>query len=407
MTAFRFVGRDAEGNKVTGNLEGASVDAVATALANRGLTPIQIHQSSQAEDWQETIDEFLASKRVEPADLIMFCRQMYTITKAGIPLIKGVQGLAKSLKHRHFKRALEDIVVRLESGVELSAAMRHHGDIFDSLFLAMITVGETSGRLEEVFDQMSFYLERDLETSKSVKSALRYPSFVLLALAVAMVVINIWVIPAFANMFSKFSAQLPLPTRILVGVSDFFVLYWPYLLVSTILIAVGLRQYFSTPEGAKNWGRWSFKLPVVGDILERATIARYCRAFALMLQSGVPIVQAIELCSRAVDNPYLAEKIRAIRTGIERGDSLTRTHNASGLFSPLVMQMISVGEESGQVDQLLAEVASYYEREVDYDLKKIGDRIEPLLIVVMAGFVLILALGIFLPMWEMYSVQKG
>ena len=225
MTAFRFVGRDAEGNKVTGNLEGASVDAVATALANRGLTPIQIHQSSQAEDWQETIDEFLASKRVEPADLIMFCRQMYTITKAGIPLIKGVQGLAKSLKHRHFKRALEDIVVRLESGVELSAAMRHHGDIFDSLFLAMITVGETSGRLEEVFDQMSFYLERDLETSKSVKSALRYPSFVLLALAVAMVVINIWVIPAFANMFSKFSAQLPLPTRILVGVSDFFVLY--------------------------------------------------------------------------------------------------------------------------------------------------------------------------------------
>lgn len=406
MTLFRFVGRDVEGMKVSGNMEGTSSDVIASVLMSRGITPVEIHASTVSEDWRESIDDMLASKRVEISDLIMFCRQMYTITKAGIPLMKGLQGLAKSMNHRHFRRALEDIGIRLESGVELSAAMRHHGDIFDSLFLSMIVVGESSGRLEEVFDQMSFYLERDLETRKSIKSALRYPSFVLMALAIAMVVVNIFVIPAFAAMFAKFAAQLPLPTRILLGVSDFFIHFWPHLLVLTIVLAIGVREYLKTPEGAKNWGRWSFKLPVVGDILERATVARYCRALALMLQSGVPIVQAIELCAKAVDNPYLAQKILAIKTGIERGDSLTRTHNASGMFSTLVMQMIAVGEESGQVDQLLAEVASYYEREVDYDLKKVGDRIEPILIVIMAGFVLILALGIFLPMWEMYSVQK-
>lgn len=406
MTAFRFTGRDTDGTKITGQLEGVSREAIANSLLSRGIIPIDIHQTTQGEAWTETLEEALASKRVETSDLIMFCRQMFTITKAGIPIMKGIQGLARSMKHRHFRRALEDIVKRLESGVELSSAMRHHGDIFDSLFLSMIVVGENSGRLEEVFDQLSFYLERDLETRKSVKSALRYPSFVLVALAVAMVVINIWVIPAFAAMFTKFAAELPLPTRILVGVSDFFVAYWMYMLVVVFAGAVAARQYLRTDEGAKNWGRLSLRLPIVGDILERATIARYCRALALMLQSGVPIVKAIDLCAQAIDNPYLAEKIYKIRSGIERGDSLTRTHNTSGMFSPLVMQMIAVGEESGQVDQLLAEVAGYYEREVDYDLKKIGDRIEPILIVVMAGFVLVLALGIFLPMWEMYSVQK-
>ncbi|BFM12063.1 type II secretion system F family protein [Simiduia litorea] len=406
MPTYKFVGRDASGTKITGLLEGASADSIATALANKGVTPLQVTEAAQLENWIDQLNESLASKKVEITELVMFCRQMYTITKSGIPLIKGIQGLSKSMSHRHFKRALEDIVVRLESGIELSQAMRHHKDIFSSLFLSMVQVGENSGQLEEVFDQMSFYLERDLETQKSVTAALRYPMFVMIALALAMVAINIWVIPAFAAMFAKFDAALPLPTIILLGVSDFFVTFWPYMLVGLFVLIVGAREYLKTEKGASNWGRWKLKLPVVGDILERATVARYCRALALMLKSGVPIVQSLDLCAKAIDNPYLAEKIHKIRSGIERGDTLVRTHQASGMFSPLVMQMIAVGEESGQIDTLLAEMAGFYEREVDYDLKKIGDRIEPILIVIMAVFVMILALGIFLPMWSMYDVQK-
>ena len=154
------------------------------------------------------------------------------------------------------------------------------------------------------------------------------------------------------------------------------------------------------------WGQKKLQLPIVGDILERGAMARYSRSFALMLKSGVPLPTSLELCSRVIDNLYLGEKIRAIRTGIERGDSLLRTHTGSGMFTPLVLQMIAVGEESGQVDELLAEVASYYEREVDYDVDSLGAKIEPILIIIMAGFVLILALGIFLPMWSMYDIQK-
>lgn len=406
MPTYKFTGRDANGGKVQGLLEGSSADAIASALSNRGITPLQVEEAAQIENWVERLNESLASKVVETADLVMFCRQMYTITKAGIPLMKGLQGLAQSMSHRHFRRALEDIVERLESGMDLSTAMRFHQDIFSSLFLSMVKVGESSGQLEQVFDQMSFYLERDLETQKSVKAALRYPIFVMMALAAAMVAINIWVIPAFAAMFEKFNSELPLPTIILLAVSDFFVTFWPHMLVGLAVTIVGVKQYLKTEQGALNWGRYKLQLPIVGDILERATVARYCRAFALMLKSGVPIVQALDLCSKAIDNPYLAVKINKIRSGIERGDSMVRTHQASKMFSPLVMQMIAVGEESGQVDALLEEMAEFYEREVDYDLKKIGDRIEPILIVIMALFVMILALGIFLPMWSMYDVQK-
>src|SRR5690606_36540612 len=263
------------------------------------------------------------------------------------------------------------IVERLEKGVELSVAMRAHPKIFNHLYVSMISVGENSGRLDLVFRQLVDYMERDLATIKSIKSALRYPSFVLIALAVAMLVINLKVIPAFAGMFAKFGAELPLPTRILIGTSDFFVAFWPYLLGLTVIVSLRVYNYVQTDEGSRVWGRTKLRMPVVGDILERASMARYARAFSLMLKAGLPISNALELCARAIDNAYLADKIRAIRSGIERGEGFYQTHATSGMFTPLVLQMISVGEESGQVDTLLTEVAEFYEREVEYDVKQI------------------------------------
>jgi len=331
---------------------------------------------------------------------------MYTITKAGLPLIRGIRGLVASMRHPRLRDALDAIADDLETGMQLSTAMVRHDDVFDNLYVNMVRVGEDSGQLETVFNQLSEYLERDQETKKRIKSALRYPSFVLLALMVAMVVVNIFVIPAFANMFARFEAQLPLPTRMLIGTSNFFVEYWPYLLVLLIAAFVAFREYVKTDTGSVWWGEFKLKIPLVGSILNRAMMARYSRSFALMLQSGVPLPQALELCAKAIDNAFLAEKIRGIKSGVERGDSLLRTHNASEMFSPLVLQMIAVGEESGQVEELLKEVSGFYEREVDYDVKTLSDRIEPIMIVIMAGFVMVLALGIFLPMWEMYNIQK-
>ncbi|WP_341936515.1 type II secretion system F family protein [Marinimicrobium sp. C2-29] len=406
MAIYQFRGRNAEGQLVTGQLEAPTADAAAGQLSGRGVTPLAIDEHQHRQSWSQRWEQWQNSGKIETVDLIMFCRQMYTITRAGVPLVRGIRGLAANLRHVTFRETLEDIADRLESGLELSVAMRHHPNVFNNLFVSIVSVGEGSGSLEQAFQQLAAYLERDQETVKSIKAALRYPSFVLIALAIAILVINVKVIPAFANMFSQFGAQLPLPTRILIGVSDFFVFFWPYLLVAAVGTFFWVRHYLKTEAGALKWGRKKLRLPVIGDIIERASMARYARSFSVMLRAGLPINVALDLCARAIDNPYLGNKIRDIRAGVERGEGLFQTHLNSGMFTPLVLQMISVGEESGQVDQLLSEVAEFYEREVDYDVKRLSDRIEPIMIVIMASFVLILALGIFLPMWEMYNIQQ-
>ncbi len=406
MALFEFKGRNAEGRLITGQLDASNQDAAASQLLGRGITPVEIKAFIEQLSFSERFARATNRGKVEAVELIMFCRQMHTISRAGIPLVKGLRGLAASLRNYTFQQALNDIIERLEAGVELSVAMRAHPKIFNNLFVSLVSVGENSGRLDLVFKQLSDYMERDLSTIKSIKTALRYPTFVLIAITVAITIINIKVIPAFAGLFEKFEAQLPLPTRILIGISDFFVNYWMYLFAITAALIAWIYHYINTPEGSRVWGRKKLRLIVIGDIIERASLARYARSFGLMLNAGLPISAALELSARAIDNPYLGDKIRSIRSGIERGEGLYQTHLVSGMFTPLVLQMISVGEESGQVDTLLAEVALFYESEVEYDVKQLSDRIEPIMIVIMAGFVTILALGIFLPMWDMYSIQK-
>ena len=405
MALFQYSGRAQRGQPVTGQLEAASSDVVASQLIGRGITPIKIEEVSSGASALRKVNDFIGANNIRSVDLIMFSRQMYTITKAGIPLTRGIRGLAASIRHEYFQEVLSDVADRLEAGSGLSVAMRHHPKAFNQLFCSMIAVGESSGKLDEVFRQIGFYIERDEETRKRIKSAMRYPSFVLGAIVLAIVVVNIMVIPEFAKLFANFNAELPLVTKILIGFSNLFVNYWMYMLFLFGVLGVFLYRYLSSEKGALQWGKNKMRFPIVGGLIERATMARYARSFGLMLSAGVPITQSLSLCAVAIDNPYIEKKINSIRQGIERGDSLLRTHLQADLFTPLVLQMISVGEESGQVETLLTEVAEFYEREVDYDLKTLTDRIEPILIVVMAGFVLILALGIFLPMWSLYDVQ--
>lgn len=405
MPLFEYRARSPQGQLINGRLEAVSRDTAASQLLESGIIPLVIEKVADSALPMIRLQQWLGGNKVEIQELVMFARQMYTITKAGIPLISALRGLETSMQHYLMKKALLEIAEALETGMELSAAMRRHPAVFDELFVGIVSMGESSGRLEEAFDQLSEYLQRDMETARRIQSALRYPGFVAVALALAIVVINIWVIPSFATMFARFNTELPLPTRILLGTSELFVNYWPLMLIVLVASIFGLRRYIRTPQGKIQWGRLKLRLPVVGDIINRGSMARYSRSFALMMRSGVPLPQALGLCAQVIENPHLGEKIQVIRMGIERGESLLQTHTASQMFSPLVLQMIGVGEESGSVDDLLREVAEFYEREVDYDLKSLSDKIEPILIVVMAGFVMILALGIFLPMWGMYAVQ--
>lgn len=406
MALFDYRGRDASGQAVEGQLEAQSLEQAASALLARAINPIQIKPATPTSSLSVDFKRFTTRQGVEPVEMIMLCRQLHTITKAGIPLVRGLKGLSASVKNPMLKDVLSSVVERLEAGSELSGALRAHPAVFDTLFVNLVAVGESSGKLDAIFKQLAEYLERDLTTIKSIKTALRYPTFVLIAIAIAIALVNIKVIPAFAGMFSQFGAELPLPTRILLAVSDGFVNYWYWILAAVSVLVSGAMYYIKTPEGAIWWGEKKLRLVIIGDIIERASLARYARSFSLMLDAGLPINQALELSARAIDNPYLSQKIRTMRMGVERGESLYSVHSSSTMFTPLVLQMVAIGDESGRVDSLLAEVASFYESEVDYDVKKLSDRIEPIMIVIMAAFVGVLALGIFLPMWDMYNVQQ-
>ncbi|MBW3733072.1 type II secretion system F family protein [Aeromonas dhakensis] len=405
MSSFAYKGRDSQGNAVSGVVDAANEMAAAEQLMRRGVMPTElkpVKAKAAALDWS-----LLLERGVRLDELVVFSRQMYALTRAGIPILRAIAGLEESAHSKPLKRALHALGEDLGNGRPLSSSMQAHPRVFSSLFVAIIHVGENTGQLEEAFLQLANYFELELETRKRIKTAMRYPSFVLIAIGIAMVILNIMVIPVFAGMFAKFGVELPLATRILLATSHFFVHYWWVMLGVLLAMVFGWRHWVSTVKGKLTWHRWQLKLPIVGTIIERSLLARFARSFSMMLKAGVPLNTALSLVADAVDNAHMAGRIRDMRTGIERGESLLRTAGASGLFTPLVMQMIAVGEETGQVDDLLHEAAEYYEREVDYDLKSLTARIEPILIGIVAVMVLILALGIFTPMWDMMRAVRG
>ncbi|MFQ2268147.1 MSHA fimbrial biogenesis protein MshG [Aeromonas hydrophila] len=405
MSSFAYKGRDSQGNAVSGVVDAVNEMAAAEQLMRRGVMPTELKPGkakAAALDWS-----LLLERGVRLDELVVFSRQMYALTRAGIPILRAIAGLEESAHSKPLKRALHALGEDLGNGRPLSSSMQAHPRVFSSLFVAIIHVGENTGQLEEAFLQLANYFELELETRKRIKAAMRYPSFVLVAIGIAMVILNIMVIPVFAGMFAKFGVELPLATRILLATSHFFVHYWWVMLGVLLAMVFGWRRWVSTVKGKLTWHRWQLKLPIVGTIIERSLLARFARSFSMMLKAGVPLNTALSLVADAVDNAWMAGRIRDMRAGIERGESLLRTAGSSGLFTPLVMQMIAVGEETGQVDDLLHEAAEYYEREVDYDLKSLTARIEPILIGIVAVMVLILALGIFTPMWDMMRAVRG
>jgi len=332
MGHYKYYGHSSQGQAVNGTLEAASTQTAASRLAGRGITPVKIEEVPIAEDYIKKINTFLGADRVSDVDLIMFCRQMHTITKAGIPLTRGIRGLSIGMRHDYFRETLNEIVDKLESGVVLSSAMRSFPKIFDGFFVNMINVGESTGRLDEVFRQIGFYIERDEETKKRIKSAMRYPTFVLFALAAAITTINILVVPEFASMFEKLNADLPLVTKILIGTSNIFVKHGHYLLLATVLVIAAFTYYIKTPVGSLKWAYIKLKLPVVGELIERASMSRYARSFSMMLKAGVPVTRSLKLCAASIDNPYLEEKIIEIKEGVERGESLVRSRRCLPLW---------------------------------------------------------------------------
>jgi MSHA biogenesis protein MshG len=404
MSVFRYRARNTAGELEEGQREAASADALAEQLAAAGLIPVEIRLSASARPASSAIKFSLPQRGPDAAEISLFARQMYALTRAGVPILRCLDQLADTARNPHLAQALRDISSDLESGRELAGAMARHPRIFSPLFINMIRVGEQSGRLDEAFLRMYEYLESDRETAKQIKAALRYPSFVVIAMVAALFILMVYVVPVFVGLFDRFDMELPLPTRILIAVSNFMVAWWWAIVLSLSAAVGGFLIFVRTVRGRWHWDRLRLHFPLVGHIILRASLGRFARAFAMALRSGVPLIQALNAVSKAVDNTFLEQQALNMREGIARGESITRTAAATGVFTPLVLQMLAVGDETGQVDDMMQEVAEFYQSEVDYDVRRIGEIIQPLVIVVMGILVLILALGVFLPMWDMTRI---
>ena len=402
MPKFAYSGRNAEGQLVEGELDSGSAGGAAGDLAQKGITATSI-KPVQGSRSQNVLEIELWPKKVTLDELIIFCRQMYALTKAGIPIIRAMKGLADSTRSKKLSETLFEITDKLESGVSMAAAMQNQTNVFSELFVAMIHVGENTGRLEEAFKTLSENLEMERDTRKRVKQATRYPTMVMIAIGIALAVVDMLVIPQFDSVFKKFGADLPLPTQVLVATSNFFLDYWWAVLLLIALVIHVFRRWVQTEAGKLKWDRKKMNFPTVGVLYEQVTLARFTRNFAMMLSAGVPLIQALAVSAEAAGNAYVGQQIKDMKSSIERGESLLRAARQSEIFTPLVLQMISVGEETGSLDNLLLEVADFYDEEADYSLKRLSDSIEPILIVAMGGIVLVLALGVFLPIWDLGS----
>jgi len=403
MAAFRYKARSQRGDAIEGVIEAVSSDLAATRLIEGGLTPVDIHPVEERTGMSTDIAD-LFPPRVQLVDLVQFSRQMHSLLKAGVPILSALSGLAAHTVNRTLATTLTGVMQSLEAGRDLSSSLAQYPEVFSVFYVSLVRVGETSGRLGEVFHQLATYLQREKKTTDQIKSAMRYPVFVLAAIVVAIGVINVLVVPAFANMFAQFGAELPLPTRILVAISDFTVHRWELLLGFSVALAAGLRVYVRSDNGRYKWHKLQLRLPLIGRVLYQAALARFSRLFALVQESGIPIVTGLSVVARALGNDFVQERVLSMRDGIERGDSLSRTAASTGIFDHLVLQMLQVGEESGATDELLREVADYYDTEVDYAVEKLGASIEPTLTLLLAALVFLLAAGIFLPMWDLASV---
>ncbi len=405
MPYFAYKGRNPQGKLVTGVLESDNSKSLSALLLSQQITPVEI-KNSQAPKSNNLEELQLFQEKITSFDIMMFSRQMYTLLKAGIPIIKALSGLQTSTKNARFAEIIGDIRTSLDGGRELSSALQAHPAIFNGFYISMVKVGETTGMLDQVFLRLFHHIEFERFMRNQIKSALRYPSFVIIAMMIALVVVNIFVIPAFSQVFAKMGSDLPVLTKFLLSFSNFMLEYWPVMLVSILAMYIGFRYYTNSAKGRMQWDTLKLKLPIAGKIIHKGTMARFAKSYSLAGKSGVQITHALGLVANTVDNTYISHKVTEMRESVERGSSMLKTATNADIFNSMVLQMISVGEESGALDELMEEIGEMYQRDVEYEINTLGSQIEPIMIFFMGIMVLVLALGIFLPIWDLGSVAN-
>jgi type II secretory pathway component PulF len=402
MPQYRYKARDKEGVLITGNMEAGRKEAVADQLSGMGYIPVLIEE--QEEGLLAAPDLSRWFNKVRSHDLIVFSRQLATLLGAGVPFIQSLVSIEKQSENKRLKGAIADIRREVEAGSAFSDALANHPGVFSPMYVSMVRAGETGGILEEILNRLALLAEHDAETRARVKAAVRYPLIVVIAVVAAFVFLVSSVIPRFAGIFERFKTELPFPTRVLMGINYAFQHYWYLILLAIATIAGGTIWYLRTPAGRWQWDRVKLKIPIFGALFQKVAISRFARIFSSLQKSGLTMLLILDITAYTVGNVAIARAIESMRESIRQGKTLAAPMEESGFFPPLVVQMVAIGEETGDIDVMLAKVSDYYDMEVEYTLRNLSTMIEPILLLMVGGMVLFMALGIFLPMWNMISL---
>ena len=405
MPTFRYRVRDRLGKAVIGTIEAQTVEVAGNALYQRGYFPIAIEQESAPAPF-DLSSVWSRFKKVKPQEIIVFSQQLSTLYKAGLPLLSGLKGLRDQTLNKRFKKILEEIGFRVEGGDTLFGAMSKHPDVFSAVYLNMIRAGETSGRLGESLDRYVILADRELRSRQKVKEATRYPKIVVLFLIAAFAALLTFVIPTFAEVYARYNTPLPLPTRMMITINDVFHHYWYLILSVVVFIPVLLRHYIQTEKGRVHWDRFKTKIPVLGHLFVISALSRFAHTFVMLNKSGIPLLQTLEVTASTINNVLISQSIREISRQVREGRTLTDSMKQTGRFTPLVIQMVGVGETSGALDEMLVRITEYYDIELENAIKKMTSYIEPVLVLFMAVVVLFLMLAVMMPWWNMAKLFK-
>lgn len=405
MGNFKYRARDKWGRSLGGVIEAPSPEAAGEKLWQLGYFPISLKEEIKegAFDLGHIWEKF---QRVKLTDLIFFTQQFSTLYKAGVPLLSALEVILEQMESRKLKTILEGIKRQVEGGSTFSEAMARHPQAFPLVYVNMVRAGETSGRLGEALDRFVSLAERELSTKQKMKAATRYPKIIILTLGVAFVVLMTFVIPRFAQVFAQFKTPLPWPTRLLINSHEFFQNYWFLILAAGAGLLLVLNQYLQTTSGRAYWDRLKIRLPLLGQIFLKVALSRFAFIFVMLNRSGVPILQTLEIAAATINNLEISQAIEEIRHKIKSGKNLALAMKETKKFTPLVVQMVAIGESSGTLDGMLMRVGEYYDREIDNAIKKMSTLIEPILTLGLGVVVLFLALAVFLPWWNMAALFR-
>jgi type II secretory pathway component PulF len=405
MPIFKYRVRDRSGKAITGTIEAPTIEVAGNHLYQTGYFPVAIEEEAASVSINLS-DVWKRFRKVKPGEIIVFSQQLSTLYKAGLPLLSGLKGLRDQTLNQKFREILEEIGSQVEGGNTLFGSMSKFPEVFSVVYLNMIRAGETSGRLAESLDRYVTLADRELRTQQKVRETTRYPKIVVFSVIIAFVILLAFVIPRFAQVFAQFNTPLPLPTRIMIGINNLFQHYWYLIVAVCLFIPILLKRYIQTEKGRIFWDELKTRIPGFGRLFVIAALSRFAHTFVMLNKSGIPILQTLEITSSTLNNVVMSQSIGQISQRVREGRSLVDAMSESGRFTPLVLQMVGVGESTGTLDEMLIRITEYYDIELENAIKKMTTYIEPALTLFLGVVVLFLALAVFLPWWNMAKLFK-